>query len=124
MKKALSRIFGQFARGAQRYNAGDRAFRELDKQKAAPVVAPKHHSNLKHLEQLEKGWYIENFSLKPQIFSISPNLKTLYYSFVKSNTGKGEFIEKSNVVDEVHDGHLKQIYVTSTDPEVGHSNPN
>lgn len=71
MKKALSRIFGQFARGAQRYNAGDRAFRELDKQKAAPVVAPKHHSNLKHLEQLEKGWCLHAKRLR----SLSRGLK-------------------------------------------------
>lgn len=54
-KEILGRLFGQFRRGWQRFNAENRAFRELDKQKTHHVAAPKYPVNLKYLEDTAKG---------------------------------------------------------------------
>lgn len=55
VKKVFNLLMGQLRRGAQRFNAENRAFREIEKQQTRPTAAPKHPTNLKYNEQIDKG---------------------------------------------------------------------
>lgn len=84
-------VSGQLRRGVMRFNAENRAFRELEKQKVRPVAAPKHQSNLSRIEQIKKGTteliffrYIQINNSTCQYFEISQtkiDCKLLCYRF-------------------------------------------
>ena len=42
-------------RKTNRYNAENRAFKEIERQQIRPVVAPKHESNVREFERLMEG---------------------------------------------------------------------
>lgn len=113
MGKVLSTASSQFSRATMRFNAENRAFREMDKQKVKPVAAPKHQASVKEFEKIRRGNIIY-FGWKDYGWQ--------WHQFFFMNTclflATPDYIEKSGKVDKALGSRLKQVYVTSTEKEV------